>query len=205
MSPQISLLDTSNQRDSDSEAIETAVNQPTPFFCKLNQMLMENHLCDITLSVDSHKLGAHKIILSVRSKFFHDYIVKNASAGQMIIVPIIGFSLKTMQDLLKFMYTDQLPIKSNLTNQLLIAAAKFNVVDLFQFAEEVVITRITLKTAESLLVFANHYKALRLKENVMKFIKANITSFIESKTLTLRKLFHSYPDLALELFEQMHV
>lgn len=87
-------------------------------FQKLQQ---SNELCDVTLYVEGHRIGAHKVLLSACSKYF-DQLFKDFKNERPVIV-LKGVKLHILKHILRFVYNGQTNVEIDELNQFLETAA----------------------------------------------------------------------------------
>ena len=104
--------------------------QLTPALHSLEQTLQDlclnEDLCDVKLKCGDQEFPCHKFILSLRSDVFKAMFSSDIEVKDDNIVEIMDVDPEVMTIMLKFLYTDKIEEK-NINCQLLIAADKYNI------------------------------------------------------------------------------
>lgn len=166
----------------------------------LLQCFKKGIFCDVTIQLlnGGHKMSAHKLILYSGSSIWRQLLIDNEQLS-IIIVPELD--MKTVEELVTFMY-DNSPPKTNCdTGQLLIAAAIYGVDGLKNVCEQQLIEAITIESAIKLMRLALDYKALTLFRKTVDFVRQNISAIKQRDEW--KSLFFSYPQLAMEFVNNL--
>ena len=87
------------------------------------------------------------------------------------VVKIEDITLETFQELLRYMYTEQIPKLDVLAFELLAAAEKYQLADLKERCERQLASITTLDNAVDLLILADLHRADILMNDIFKFFK----------------------------------
>ncbi|XP_078150210.1 BTB/POZ and MATH domain-containing protein 1-like [Carex rostrata] len=150
----------------------------------LGNLLESGVGADVNFQVKGEIFRAHRCMLAARSPVFHAQFFGPMSVKSYDIEPIKIDDVEPMvfKGFLNFIYTDSVPEiytgadgeameKSDsvkLTQHLLVAADRFLVDDLYNFAEERLCERISVDTVETTFALAEQYNLHRLKAACIK-------------------------------------
>lgn len=79
--------------------------------CTLASLFAQNELVDVTLCCEGGKLFAHKMLLSVCSRFFLQTFKENPCPHPIVILK--GVNFKQMKAVLKFMYDGEVSLEAD--------------------------------------------------------------------------------------------
>lgn len=162
---------------------------------KLHEYFVANKLCDVTVQVGDQKILAHKVVLATSSTIWRDLFFENEFLSKILIE---DFDYETIKDLIEYIYTGNM---KKVTDQLLIAADKYEVSELKKLCEEHLIETIDLDSVINLLVLADCYKATSLYEKVAAYIQEHTAAFMNLEDTNA--MFMMYPQLAFKLFKRI--
>ncbi|XP_008556032.1 speckle-type POZ protein [Microplitis demolitor] len=152
---------------------------------------------DVVLIVDDSKFRAHKSVLIARSSVFALMFLYETEE-KTHYVTINDISPKIIEEMLKFIYTDQVTDIDGDAKELLKAADKYQLQTLKKLCEESLCKSITITNAVEIMILADENNARQLVDYVTNFIANNAGSFIKPGSLnstssmncsTLSKLF----------------
>ena len=146
----------------------------------LGDLLKTGRNSDITIkSGDGKEYRAHKLIISQRSRYFEamfSHPTKENNRKEVDLPDpgdIIGL-------LLEYMYTDRVTNSAAFTEQLLVAADKYQIDNLKKQAEMELINRITVDNVTQFFVMACDYNAEVLKKECKMHIASNLRQVIKT-------------------------
>ena len=115
-------------------------------------------------------LPAHRAILAARSPVFASYFAYPTREAQDGRITITDMSVEVAEILLRFLYSGSLQIAEPLIiESLLIAADKYQVIELKNLCENILLENMSLSNACDLLLLADMYSE-RLKKAAFHFI-----------------------------------
>lgn len=144
---------------------------------------------------NGHEIRAHKIVLVSGSTVWRKLLTSN---DQLSKIPIPDLEQDVIEALVTFIYSGSVPEPPKRTDQLLIAADKYGVDGLRRWCELDLINTITMNSAIRLFVLSHRCNASILYERSLNFIRLHIAELKERDEWN--PMFHSYPELALKLF-----
>ncbi|XP_065204217.1 speckle-type POZ protein-like [Planococcus citri] len=145
---------------------------------RLQRLLHDQTLVDVTFVVDGKNFGAHKSILAACSPVFEAMFKHDMQENRSNKVNISDIRSEVFEEFLQFMYTDKTP-NCKLVTELFVVADKYQVEGLRVLCEEMIWKELTVENAINLLFFADLHKAKGLLTRVAFYIKtnpANLTS-----------------------------
>ncbi|XP_058794192.1 speckle-type POZ protein-like isoform X2 [Phymastichus coffea] len=154
---------------------------------------------DVIFIVDGHKFSGHKAILAARSSVFASILDRITSFGSPSIVEVTDIKKDTFDEILHFIYTATIN-EANVTNDLLAAAERFDLVELKNRCEILLSDSLKIDNVIASLVTADRYKATYLKNKSIGYIMSKIKDVIE--TPAYKELASSNPELIIEAFQQ---
>ena len=156
---------------------------------KLTSWIQNEEHSDVEFEVEGTVLKAHKIILigkniillylpklsrkfiSAQSEVFHAMFQNAMIEQQSGVVKVEDISLETFQELLRYIYTEQIPKLDELAGELLAAAEKYQLDDLKERCERRLVFMTTVDNAVDMLQLADLYNADVLMQETLSFIK----------------------------------
>ena len=108
--------------------------------------------------------------LSAQSEVFHAMFKNEMIEQKSGVVKIGDITLETVQELLRYIYTEQIPKLDVLAFELLAAAEKYQLADLKERCERRLVSMTTLGKAVDMLNFAEKYNADTLMKETLNFI-----------------------------------
>ncbi|CAK9807015.1 Ankfy1 [Anthophora quadrimaculata] len=149
-------------------AIVTANKQDTGFIGRLLTTIAslygDYRYSDITIKFSNHVMPAHKFILSARTDFFSDSLLREKTIlDWSYLDPNVGLVL------LKWMYTGKV-LQQNITLDVMKAASNFQLSELVEQCEKYFIGIVGLKDCVQLYAAAEELGAQKLKEHCSSLI-----------------------------------
>lgn len=138
-------------------------------FEDFSRMIKNEELKDFIIKVENVDFKVHKCVLVARSSVFAEMIKSNTVAECLKLVDV---TVEIFQEILKFMYTDELP-KSDSINfvHLLMAAGRLNIEKLKRFAADKLIGRINPDNALEILSLSSKYGCEKLQQKSFEEIQ----------------------------------
>lgn len=164
------------------------------------QCFCDQKFSDITIQVENsdHAIRANKFVLASGSTVWHQLLTND---DQLSLINVTNFESDIIESLVAFIYTGSVPNPPKRTDQLLIAARTYGVYGLQIWCEQQLIRTVTIDTAIGLLVLGHRYNAKELFESAVTFVRQNLAQLKQRDEW--KSVFFSYPELALELFNNM--
>jgi len=168
----------------------------------LEKLFKLQSLTDISFVIDGHELRCHKVILSARSPVFAKMIKKvEAEGDSMDGIKIKNMSFIIFEELVHFIYTDQVFLTERNADSLLAAAKEYSIPLLINKCEIFLYsTSLTVENcAEKLIDVVD--KAVHAKGMVMDFMFSNHADVMNSNGW--KQLEKSHPELFFEVKEDI--
>jgi speckle-type POZ protein len=157
-------------------------------------------MADFTFKVKNCVIAAHKIIVGARSPVFAAMFkgeLKEKSEMEVRDMKPVVFN-----KLLQFIYANDCDV-GEFTEELLIAADKYDVKDLKELCEEEQRTKLTVDNAVRLLILSDKCQTKMLKNTVIQFISVDAKEFFIQNESLLFSLKQSAPHLFIEIHNKM--
>ncbi|XP_057324126.1 speckle-type POZ protein-like [Microplitis mediator] len=156
---------------------------------------------DVTVIIADKEFQAHKIILSARSPvlaamFAHDMVEKKSNQ-----VSIPDITPETFENLLHYIYTDEVTDLDAVAGDLLEAADKYQLPSLKEKCEESLSRSLNCENAGEIMVLADRHNAKKLLDYVIKFIAINASDVTKSDGF--KKIEELNSSLGFELFKKL--
>jgi len=171
---------------------------------QLSEAFSGGQFSDVTLVCEEKMFPCHKVILSARSDVFKAmFSHENTKEGQTNQVDITDTDPDTLEQLLKYIYSDKLDCDMpNLASSLMRAADKYNIPRLKSLCEEAICNNIEVSNAADILVLAHMYEATNLKAMAVDFIMNNLNKVSETTAWT-NITTGQHPKLLGEMFKTL--
>lgn len=108
-----------------SELLKLSWKDQPSFSLAFKDMRNEEDLFDITLSVGSQQIKAHKLVMSVSSPFFKNLIHQNPHPHPLIYLKGVDFS--TLQSILDFIYYGEITVEQKVLSTFLSVADELKI------------------------------------------------------------------------------
>ncbi|XP_069692012.1 speckle-type POZ protein B-like isoform X2 [Periplaneta americana] len=161
---------------------------------------------DIMLQGDGErKFPAHKCLLSARSPVLaamikqHDEINYSGDEKQDKCLELPGLSDETLQELLRYIYTDHVDNLDSIASTLLPVGENYRLPGLKLLCERTLVETITPESVASLLLLADQFGCDALKRAALAYCEDNATSIKKSLAWKVMELVN--PDLFMEACE----
>ena len=125
---------------------------------------------DIEIHVEHQKYLAHKVLLAGKSPVFDRMLSHTMKETITGVIEIEDLKPEVFQEVLHFLYTNELMPKDNLVQEILIAADRYEIDDLIRRCEDFLIEKLTVENVISLLQFSDDHNAARLMKVCFDFI-----------------------------------
>lgn len=162
--------------DIDDEAFENrCISDLTGGLAKL---LTDEKFADVTLKCNDGILKAHKPILASRSDVFERMFYSKMLEAETNEV-ICKFNVCSMKAFLEYLYSGKLD-KTKVT-VLFEAADYYNVVNLKETCEEILMKKLNAENAIPGLILAHTFGRKKLKKHILEYIPKNCKAVVASK------------------------
>lgn len=174
------------------------LNPTFPIPVNIAPMMYENmQFSDVVFKVrDGRILRAHKFILVARSSVFRRILCAD-EAKHEVHIEIDNFDYNTMDNLLRYIYTNDAPHLDQLAESLLEAAHTYDLKCLSVLCQTVLISNLKLENSVQMLKLANKWSADQLKKAALDCI---ITKIVDSEDLKAK-----ITELPTDTLEQLSI
>ena len=135
---------------------------------------------DIVIDVKGQKFEAHKVVLASRSPVFLAMFQNDLMEKKTNTVKIEDIEPVVFEEVLRFIYTDEVNKMEDMAPNLLAVADKYMLDLLKARCEEFLASYITVETCGKLLVLAHLHSALELKKKILDFVHSRSIDIIEA-------------------------
>jgi hypothetical protein len=166
----------------------------------LSDVFETNQFADITIKTkDGKEIKALKFILS-RSPVFNAMLnLHDTKEAQNGVIKIEDIEHEVLLEMIRYMYTDQVPKLKELALELMIAANKYDLPKLFEMCKDHLKANITIENFVDALTYADNLAIEDLEDAIMKFIADNDDAVFASNEWKLLKKDNS--ELAMKVME----
>ena len=153
----------------------------------------------VTFVADGKEFHTHKILVAIKSPVF-DAMFKNQMKEQQTIRIEVEEGAQVFEELFHFIHTGRARNIQTFAQDLLIAADKYQIGELKNLCENVLIKQLDKTNATRLLLLADLHNAERLKDEAGVFINANFCSI--SRMVGWKALARHYSKLIYVCFSR---
>lgn len=164
-------------------------------------MFINEKYADITIICNGKKkIKAHNFVLS-RSKVFDAMLnVHNTEEAQTKTIKITDFDYDVLVEMIRYMYTDEIPKIKEMACQLLLAANKYDLQGLANECGNYLIKNVAVESFADVLIIANNLNILPLKDAAIDFVIDNRKDIFTSDGW--KRLKKNNIELAMEVLEK---
>ena len=164
----------------------------------ISALLYDPSFKDVEFLVKGKLFRAHKNILASRSEVFTAMFKNKMNESLTSSVKIKDIEPKIFEQMLYFIYTDEVDLKKNTVFKLFAAAHKYNVKKLKQICIEKIYENLSINNVLETLQFVELYSISELQERTLEFLTVHLTELQNSKEFEL--FITTYPDIAVKIF-----
>jgi speckle-type POZ protein len=162
--------------------------------------VLDEKYADFVFKVENEKIAAHKVILAARSPVFDAMFQHDMQENQTNETEITDVALAAFKALLRFIYTGHCEV-GNLTEDLLMAANKYDIQDLKEICAKELRKKLTVDNAVRLLVLSDLNQSEDLKDGAIHFINKNAPAVMKTPSWTNFPKSHQH--LIFELYNKL--
>jgi len=157
------------------ESIKTKDNTLQDF----RKLFAEMPYHDITFKVEDQGIPAHRALLSIRCPHFMQVFPAGIKDPKNKVIEIPDIKADVFKGLLEYLYCGEVPDDEKIVTELLKASETYQLEDLQNKCEDFLVLNLTIDNVTTLAPLAKKYKAQKLKNAALRFIKANENKFDE--------------------------
>lgn len=135
------------------------------------ELFQTGKFSDIKIKVSSKEFLVHRCILSLASEVFERMFLSDMIETRSNIIEINDISDDICEEMLRFIYCNEIKHLDINALDLLYAADKYAIENLKTLCIQTLIETFTFETAAEMLIRANIYNSKLLKDNLLLFIK----------------------------------
>jgi speckle-type POZ protein len=159
--------------------------------------LLDDKFADFVFKVENEKIPAHRVILAARSPVFAAMFQHDMQENKTNETDVTDVTPDAFKALLRFIYTGHCEV-GMLTEDLFMAAIKYDIQDLIQICAKEMVKKLTADNAVRLLIVSDLHQAEDLKEAAMNFITKNGPFVMRRHSWTAFSKTH--PNLISEIY-----
>ena len=161
----------------------------------LNDLRLNDELCDVTLKVGSEQISAHKVILSANSLYFRAMFTSNYAESNKAVIEIQQISFPALESLVLYFYTSRTHISTANVQELLAASSMLQVSSISDVCCEFMRRHLGASNCLGVRTFADMHSCSELMNVADNFAKQNFSTVVESEDFLKLEV-----DQLLELF-----
>ncbi|CAL4924952.1 unnamed protein product [Urochloa decumbens] len=175
------------EKSSKSDASDSCVPPASDLSAHLGDLLSTGRGADVVFEVGGETFAAHRAVLAARSPVFAAELFSAMREGDTtpaaaagVVVRVEDMEPRVFQALLRFAYTDSLPLETTakrneegaMCQHLLVAADRYDMERLKLVCEDKLCRHIDVRTAAIILTLAEQHGCSRLKKACLDFVCA---------------------------------
>ncbi|KAL7978606.1 hypothetical protein Chor_005588 [Crotalus horridus] len=155
--------------------------KPRPLGLKegLTEMYQGELLCDITLVAEGQKFPCHRALLAAVSPYFRDVFIKGGKELEGTEVQLQGVSPSIMQNILKYIYTEELALTPELAPLLFTGASQLQITPLQTVCCGFLATHISIQNCFEMYFLARQHHSQPLLHAVLQLLINNFDRAFE--------------------------
>ncbi|KAL7012764.1 hypothetical protein ACKWTF_015030 [Chironomus riparius] len=155
----------------DSNSNNSTSNKHHSFIIDIKKYIQEDITKDFIIKIHEQEFLVHKFLLAARSATLADILNKNPFIDSLSIVNI---SIESFHHILRFIYTDELPVEDEINFvDLFDAAGRLKIEDLKNFAGKRVLEKVNAANAIEIFNLSSKYEHKMLRQKSFEEIKKN--------------------------------
>lgn len=139
----------------------------------LLSLINDEKSADVVIKSEGKKFNVHRNILSARSPVFADLLIDSKSGEKLDTLELTDFPSETLEELLKYIYTDSSANVDLFANKLLEASDRYQLPGLKNHCEKHLVEIISPDNVASVLLLAERHKCLNLKKSAINYCRDN--------------------------------
>lgn len=163
-------------------------------------MFETGKLADITIIAEGKEIKAHNFILSRSSVFNAMLNTHDTKEAREKVIKIEDIEYGVLVEMLRYMYTDQIPKMKEMACGLLVTANKYDLPELAKLCYNFLIRNVNVDTFAEVLIVADQLELQELKSIAMDFFKDNRQEILSSEEW--EQLKEDNHKLAIEVLEK---
>ncbi|XP_074874066.1 kelch-like protein 6 [Carettochelys insculpta] len=139
----------------------------------IKQLYQHQLLCDAILVCEGRRFSCHRVLLAAASPYFKDVFVSSCKESQKGEVVLQDMAPSTLQSILNYVYTEELPLTPATAPELFAAASKLQIFPLAEICSRFLLKNISLKNCIGLCRLAQIYNHQTILCATTQFIILN--------------------------------
>ncbi|XP_044151486.1 kelch-like protein 10 [Bufo gargarizans] len=146
----------------------------------LNELRLEDKLCDVVIKASGVEFNAHKNILCCCSPYFRALFKSSWDNGIKKYYDIPGVSSETMEWILEYAYTQTVQISTDNVQNLFIAADYLNILDLVRLCSEFLRSQLCPQNCIGIFKFTEYYYCPGLHQEAYMYVLHNFGNVMKT-------------------------
>lgn len=156
------------------------------------------HLTDVEIKTKDSRIPCHSFLLSQKSDVFATMLRLETKESEAKSIAIDDFESDTVDNLIKYLYGQQLQ-ESNFDTELLRIADKYNISRLKLECEFHLVNQLSNENVADIWIHSHRCQAENLRESTINFLKKNWSS--NDKMPNLKEIMVENPELIEDIFQ----
>lgn len=186
------------------EAIDGSLPEmlPSSLSLDLATLVDDEKFGDVTIQIDGQRFLAYKGILSARSAVFAAMFEHPMQESEENSVTISDIEPEVFEELLRYIYTDELTCLETMAPRLYQVADKYAIATLKCVCRNYILKQISYETVADTLVLADMHGDQEMKKHAFRFIGGGEVAKV-TKSAGWKKMTRTHPYLVDEAFEAL--
>ncbi|XP_060079210.1 kelch-like protein 28 [Ylistrum balloti] len=143
------------------------------FLKEMKVLYDDGLLTDVTLSVDGHKLPAHRVVLAAASPYFKAMFTLDLNESRQDVVELFEVDFESVSQVVTYAYTGTLEICQENVQNLLAAASLFQIIPVQKACARFLETQLDNNNCVGIYCFAQAHSCLSLQVKAREHIEKN--------------------------------
>ncbi|KAL1396331.1 hypothetical protein pipiens_010589 [Culex pipiens pipiens] len=171
--------------------------RPSSLSTDLKTLFEGDQLSDVTVLIQGQRILAHKCILSARSSVFAAMFHHQLKESIENCVTIDDVEPDVFNEMLRYIYTDELTGLDKMANKLYTVADKYALETMKSRCRYHILEKLNLETAAETLVLADLHADPELKQHALEFLCESVTAEVLN-TKGWKQMAQTHPNLVEE-------
>ena len=165
----------------------------------LGKAFIEKNSMDVTVNCGGMSFECNKFILAARSPVFKAMFQHDTKENQTNVVNLKDIEPRVLEEMMLYIHTGDAPNVKQLAKELLAVADFYQLNQLKDCCQEVLIEALDAKNSIGILILSDKHSAMKLRKDALKFVSENMNSV--SSSCDWKKELAGHPSLQSEIIE----
>jgi hypothetical protein len=191
-----------NGREAMFEIVLKVPNDLNNSITEMPMLLSDLDFTDAKIICEGQTFKCHKTILALKSNVFQTMLYMTEFSEKISgTIHIEDFNAKTMNTMLKYMYQNKITYKEATDLNLIVAANKYNIVDLVLKCEKIISLTMSMTNILDVLAVSYYLPTMILYEKAISFFSQRMGKKEALQGPKWKKLKTDTPGLVLKIYE----